>query len=40
MNEHLITSIVWLTLTLIFGAIILWTGYEMSNPPLGKETKK
>lgn len=40
MNEHLITYIVWSILALIFGVMILWIGYEMSKPPLGKETKK
>lgn len=40
MNEHLLSSIVWIVLTLIFGGIMLWGGYEMSKPPLGNSHKK
>lgn len=40
MNEHLLSSIVWITLTLIIGLTMLWGVYEMSKPPLGNSHKK
>lgn len=39
MNAHLLSSIVWISLTLIIGAIMLWGVYEMSKPPLGNPKK-
>lgn len=40
MNAHLLSSIVWVGLTLIIGTTMLWGVYEMSKPPLGNPNRK